>query len=115
MSEPLVDRVCAECGRVFCPAPYHRFKRFGRNGNAIYYCGWNCFSKAETVAKSKPRGSTPKIVFAYNTEGELLQVFSSVSEASEKTGLCEKSIRSCLNGRAKSTGGYIFKYEEKEQ
>ena len=46
----------------------------------------------------------------FSLEGELIQVFSSMTEASNKTGVSRDSIGCCCNGRTKTASGYIWKF-----
>lgn len=43
-----VDQKCAECGKVFCPAPEHVFKR-----NKKYFCKWSCYIKYVEAAEKR--------------------------------------------------------------
>lgn len=38
----IVEVTCPKCGKIFCPAPYHRFK-----ANHKFYCSWTCYSHRE--------------------------------------------------------------------
>ena len=33
------ERVCAKCGKIFCPAPYHQFK----DNRSNWYCKPTCW------------------------------------------------------------------------
>jgi len=44
----------------------------------------------------------------------LINEYSSVKEASEKTGLIKQNISSCLTGRYKTTGGFSWQYKNEE-
>jgi hypothetical protein len=112
MSEPLVDRVCAVCGRTFVPAPYHIFKRI-IGTKTFYYCGWNCFHKGEQEPKRRDNGKA-KAVDVFATDGEYIRSYSSLKEAHEQTGASITAINNCCRGLTKTTRtGYIFKYKER--
>lgn len=49
-----------------------------------------------------------KQIVAYK-ENEILY-FNSIIDASEKLGILKSSICNCLNGRSKTSGGYMWKY-----
>lgn len=50
-------------------------------------------------------------VAQYTLKGELLEVFASQREASEKTGTCRSSITQCVRGKRYSAGGgYLWAY-----
>lgn len=46
----------------------------------------------------------------YDLQDNLLNVFNSQREASEKTGTCRSSITRCVTGHRKTAGGYKWKY-----
>ena len=48
----------------------------------------------------------------YSMEGELLNTYFSIREAGRLAGVCHQSIRRCLLGSLKSTGGYKWGYTE---
>lgn len=56
----------------------------------------------------------PKI-FQYNKNGEYVAKFNSVREAFELTGIKKTGIRGCLSGRLKSSGGYMWSYNNNQQ
>jgi len=49
-------------------------------------------------------------VAQYDLQDNLLNVFNSQREASEKTGTCRSSITRCVTGHRKTAGGYKWKY-----
>lgn len=53
-----------------------------------------------------------KCVLQFNLNGELLNEFSSVQEASKQSGYAISSITSACNGRVKSCGGYVWRYKD---
>lgn len=57
-----------------------------------------------------------KPVLQFSKSGEFIKRFDSVKKAAEELKLNESSIHCVCKGtrRYKSTGGYVFKYEEKE-
>lgn len=50
-------------------------------------------------------------VYQYNSAGTLLASYESCKEASEKTGICKRSIERAANGERKTAGGSIWKYQ----
>ena len=51
-----------------------------------------------------------KRVAQYNKKGEFLKEYNSVTEASKQNNLDRANICSCCSGKAKSCGGYVWKY-----
>lgn len=42
----LEEKTCAKCGKVFIPAPFHRFYI-----NYKWYCSWTCYNHRNDVGK----------------------------------------------------------------
>lgn len=39
----MVDHACAQCGKIFLPAPYHVYKRsYGSGGATAWLCSYHC-------------------------------------------------------------------------
>ena len=55
-----------------------------------------------------------KEVQQYDMNGTLLNSYSSLTDASKKTGFPKSGISSCANGNRKHFHNYIWKYETKE-
>lgn len=55
-----------------------------------------------------------KKVYQYDKKGNLIAEFNSVSEAAEKTDIDRANITKTCNGKVKSAGGYVWKYEKDE-
>jgi hypothetical protein len=53
-----------------------------------------------------------KPVLQFTLDGEFLGEYSSVKEASQKTGMIKQNISSNLRGKYKSAGGFIWKYKD---
>lgn len=51
-----------------------------------------------------------KEVMQYNPKNGEFTVYSSISEAVKEFNILPTSISNCLNGRAKTAGGYVWKY-----
>lgn len=52
-----------------------------------------------------------KEVIQYNTDGQFINMYYSVREASFKTKISMASIYKCVNGRHSTAGGFIWKYK----
>lgn len=51
-------------------------------------------------------------VCQYDLQSNLLAIFDSQKEASERTGTCRSSITGCVTGKRKTAGGYKWSYLE---
>lgn len=58
------------------------------------------------------KDTTAKSVYMCGLDGEILQVFDSLTNAEKLTNISLKAISRCLNGKSKTSGGYIWKYKE---
>ncbi len=52
-----------------------------------------------------------KNVYQYDLEGNLIDVFISVAEASRKTNITKSGIAKACRGERKQSGGYVWKYK----
>ena len=52
-----------------------------------------------------------KPILQYSAEGTFIKDWSSCFKASKALSVCRQSIVTCLKGRSKSAGGYIWKYK----
>lgn len=59
------------------------------------------------------RKSRSKIVYQFSLGGNLIKVFPSTVEAERQTGVANSNISKCANGKTKTAGGYIWKYDER--
>lgn len=48
-SEYPAEKICAKCGKLFCPAPLHRFKDQRSN----WYCKWTCWNHRNDKEKKE--------------------------------------------------------------
>ena len=58
------------------------------------------------------KNSLSKSVIQYDVNGNLLNIFSSIKEASLKTNTNKTSISGACLGKYKKVGGYIWKYNK---
>lgn len=56
-----------------------------------------------------------KPVIQFDREGKMIQEYSSLKEAEEKTSVKAKNISACLVGRTKTAGGYVWKYYKESE
>lgn len=54
-----------------------------------------------------------KIVYQYDKQGNLLNIFDGVRQAGRQTGIDYTGILKNCNGKYKSSGGYIWSYEQR--
>ena len=64
--------------------------------------------KRHGIELSSERNSKP--VLQFTIEGEFIRSYSSASEASRQTGIC--NIGKCCKGRYKTAGGFIWRFAE---
>lgn len=67
----------------------------------------------ETVRKKAEKKSKP-IMGVHKVSGKKV-FFPSIYESSRQTGISQGNICLCCQGKRKSTGGYIWKYADKEE
>lgn len=67
---------------------------------------------AEWVKKVQPLGAEKRKtkIAQYDLQDNLVHVYDSQREASEKTGANRTSITACVKGRRKTAGGFKWKY-----
>ena len=68
---------------------------------------WSYEFKEKFIPESDNR---KKEVVQYNLNGNLLAQYSSVAEASRKSGLSKTCIARCCRGERKQSGGFFWKY-----
>ena len=51
-----------------------------------------------------------KRVYQYDVDGNLINIFKSVAEASRKTNITKSGIAKACRGERKQSGGYVWKY-----
>lgn len=51
-----------------------------------------------------------KKVYQYDKQGVLIATYPSTREAYRQTGIYHNNISNCCNGKLKSAGGYVWKY-----
>jgi len=72
---------------------------------------WCYKTEYETYIKKAPQRTAPKKVRQLNSETkEIISEFSSLKDASQKTGISYASIKDTCGGRQKTGGGYIWEY-----
>lgn len=65
----------------------------------------------EQIQKFRDSAKNKKIVYQYDKNNTLLNIFSSCSEAARILNLDSSAISKVCRNKLKTTGGYIFKYE----
>lgn len=65
--------------------------------------------------RTKITKSHPKKVKQYTRDGDYIATFDSIIEAAAKTGANDRHISAVCRGKRKTTGGFVWKYEIKEE
>ena len=67
----------------------------------------------ESAQKNGNKGRPPKRpVLQYDRNGNFIAEYPGVLEAGEKCGIWKGGISTCLKGKQKTAGGYVWKYKE---
>lgn len=81
----------------------------GYNQTLETYCPMRDPKIAKKVSETK-RVSYGKRVASINTTNDIVEIWNSVAECAEKTGLQQGKIVSVCNGKRRTTGDKIFRY-----
>lgn len=99
----LPERKCSLCGKLFIPAPSHRYR--DKNKGTIF-CSWHCFNHRND---NKP-STTIKAVEKCLRSGEIVEIYVSARVAAEQNNTDALYIReACRSGRVFK--GYIWRYK----
>lgn len=105
----LVHRLVAE---AFVPNPQNletvNHRDEDKTNNNVSNLEW--LSRTDNLAYSQPQQAERKVRMLDKKTGELLATFPSLQEAERQTGIADSNICSCLKGRYKSAGGFVWKY-----
>lgn len=88
--------------------------KFGKNKETglIYHFRYGIINEKVYIPPYRHRTS-PYWVVQYNKEGKEIARFSTIQEAGVLTGI--KGIPACVQGKTKTSGGYVWKKEYKQQ
>ena len=99
--------ICPICKKEYFPTPDWVYK----DGLGKRYCSWSCLNKSRKLKNRKGL----KAVAQYTTEGELVRVYESATQAAERMGCSPSYIWNACRGTYNHYAlGYIFKYAEGE-
>ena len=106
----LVHRLVAE---AFIPNPNNletvNHKDEVKTNNTVSNLEW--MSREDNVAYSRPQWEKRSVQMFDKSTGELLATFPSLMEAERVTGIDDRSISKCCNGKLKTHKGYIWRYK----
>lgn len=80
------------------------------SGNLFWFYENDVPDKILPFSNSKPRKHNLRPVSQFTKEGVFIQNYASIRNATEITKISEDSIGMCVRKRAKSGGGFIWKY-----
>ncbi|MEO5348934.1 MAG: NUMOD1 domain-containing DNA-binding protein [Magnetococcus sp. YQC-3] len=76
------------------------------------FTGGYLFSfKGETPNKYIPKSNK---VYQWDLDGNLINIFNSIIDASRKTGICKVSIGDCCRNKTKVTHSYMFSFDNQK-
>ena len=85
-----------------------------RNDNRVENLRW--VTRQENydnpISQKAQKESVARHVFQYDLEGNLLNIFTSITEASSKTGVRISAIQQSCSGYMMTAKGYIWRYKE---
>lgn len=105
---------------------YELDKDIKSNGINKCYCSEQCIfvtNKENTVQAVKTRNEEfligknnpkAKMVAQYDLNGNLIKIWDYIRQASKELNIKENNISQCLNGKQKTSGGFIWKYYKEE-
>lgn len=73
-------------------------------------CKGYYWSYSSTIKSFSTTDLRKKEVMQYNLEGDLLNQYLSVAEASKKSGISKTCISRCCRGEREQSGGYFWRY-----
>ena len=87
---------------------------YSENSKHSYLDNYRQKGTEEWVKQVQPKAALASQVKVaqYDLNDNLIAIFNSQREASEKTGVCRSSITRCCTGNRKTAGGFKWKYLE---
>nr|QBK85721.1 MAG: HNH endonuclease [Marseillevirus LCMAC101] len=85
-----------------------------RGVNSIKDCLWR-YSDQPLITEELKEKKAKTRVLQYTLDGDFLKKYSSITQATEETGIIGASISQTCRGRAKTAGGYQWKYKNDEK
>lgn len=90
-----------------------RSSAVGKNQKTAFGFQWRYTNSKEDIKPVKFINGKAKEICQFNKNMDLIATYSSIAEAKRSIG--KGDISSCLRGRTKTAGGYIWKYKEDEE
>lgn len=100
----------AECGRITHYNTSWLLEQLKRNPKTLshgFYWSYSENNNFETINTSN--FTQAKKVGQYNSDGILIEIYNSLSDAGRKTGFDRHRISECCNGKIKTYHGYVWK------
>ena len=70
--------------------------------------GCNNWNDTRTKIMVEKNRKNMKSVSQYNSKGEFIKSYRSISEASKQSDIARQTIRDCVNGKLKTAGGFVW-------
>ena len=93
-------KICKVCGKEFEPPVKHRRRNI--------LCSKECWR----IWQKKVSPFQPIKINQYDMQGEYIQTFNSIKEASSFVNGASTNIVKCLKGKTKSAYGFLWKYNK---
>ena len=91
--------------------PMVNHKNHNRNDNTVENLEWVTYSE-NMVHFGKKNG---KSVIKLDKDNNIIEIYTTIKEASEKNGITPSNITNVCNGKQKTAGGFKWKYNEEKE
>lgn len=104
-----------DCNPLNCHVDNLEWCTYSWNNKYGYIKGNKPLTEAQLNVRKKRKTYLHKKINQYNLNGELLNTFECITDASKAVGYSVCSISACAHGRLKTCGGYIWKFKQSQE